>query len=211
MPSCCSRPMKAMSSGIGVFGPDVERSLRAGRVVAHGLQRVAEQVAFRLVVRHVHGGFRYGADYPLPDRGGVDVPQNAVGHGARAAQFGDSGKVRRKRQVPDAFARDRHGFRPAPGDHGAVEDAHRFRSDRSIERERPVRLVADHQDRVRENPVDSRAARPRYRSTPVGLLGELRIRARVRGVRAAGDARRVGLETARRFPPVTMRPPWFSM
>ena len=77
-------------------GPDVEGALRPRRVVAHGLQGVAQQVALRLVLRHVHRGFRYRAHHPLPDRGRVDVSQNAVGHGARAAQLGDSRQVRRQ-------------------------------------------------------------------------------------------------------------------
>ena len=81
-------------------------------------------------------------------------PENAIGHGAGAAQLGDSGKVRRQRQVADAFAGDRHGFRPAPGDHGTVEDADGFRRDRSIESERAVRLVADHEYGVREHAID---------------------------------------------------------
>ena len=172
--------------------------MRAGRVVSHGLQGAAQQIAFVLVLRHVHRRIRDGADHPLPDRRSVDVPQDAIGHGARAAQFGGARQVRRNRQIADALAGDRHRLRPAPGDHRAVEDAHRFGRDRTIERERPVRLIADDQHRVRQDMVHcaEHGVTVNHSRWVIGGIQDQGAGARRE---CGGNARRVGLEVIAGF------------
>ena len=120
--------------------------------------------------------------------------------GERAGVGESSGflEARRNRQVADPFARDRHRFRPAPGQHGAVDQGQRVGRRHRIVNDRAIRLVADGEQRIADDRIQFAQYAGRI-EPPGGIVGRIedqRLGARRHG---GGDAVRIGQEVGGGF------------